>query len=65
MSFDPWISEWGNPLDYALLLLRNNDHSVPRGRALAIFDGRAQQADGAVLRSGYQSVNPSTYDLNT
>jgi hypothetical protein len=29
MSFDPWISEWGNPLDYILLLLRNNALSEP------------------------------------
>ncbi len=29
MSFDPWISEWGNPPVYILLLLRIDAHSVP------------------------------------
>ena len=29
ITFDPGISEWGNPPEYVLLLLRNNAHSVP------------------------------------
>ena len=29
IGFDPKISEWGNPSDYILLLLRTNARSVP------------------------------------
>ena len=55
MSFDPWISEWGNPLEHLLLLLRNNAHSVP---ALGRCGWR-------VGRGGQQRVQTSINTLNT
>jgi hypothetical protein len=34
------MSEWGNPPDCSLLLLRNNAHSVRAGRPVASVAGR-------------------------
>ena len=55
MGFDPQISEWGNPPEHLLLLLRNDAHSVP---ALGRFGV-------CVLRGGQQRVQPGIMTLNT
>ena len=49
MGFDPQISEWGNPPEHLLLLLRNDAHSVPRlarSGCRSTRRGRGQPARG-------------------